>query len=330
MNVGFVGCGSIAKYHADVISDMGHVVTAVTYRSNDDRAREFSSVYDVPFVFGDSNWERMVSEAPVDVLWVLPSWDQIDRMFLNIVDTGIPAFFEKPLALSPHKIRRLIQSYSATRLSNYAVGYNRRFYKVVREAKKRLRREEITHVYANIPESSDPYDSYRSRYRVVENSSHVIDLISHLVGSYEYENLGVSWFGGGGNKNSYVATYELDKTPVLIKSIWNSPENFSLSVHTESDRLYRLLPLERLMVFDGFEITEPTRDLPIRSYVPRPVFTSTEYSSSYKPGFKAQAQSFFRRLESGNRVSTNYFRNLVHLTQLCSDLSTGVDELSSE
>jgi predicted dehydrogenase len=263
----------------------------------------------------------MISEASPDVLWVVPSWDQIDQMFQEIVSTGVPAFFEKPLALDASKITNLIASHTVEELSKYMVGYNRRFYSNIDILNKYLVEEEIISVYANIPEPVDRTQEHRLRHAVIENSSHVLDLVSFVLGSYTYGNLSIRPVPRSLPGRDYIASYELNNIPVVVKSIWNSPENFEVTIHTDSDRAYKLSPIEKLIVLDGLEIEEPTEEKPIRSYNPRVVDTHYVSTQRFKPGFKAQAASFLSRIENGELISPDYFKEIRNLTHLCRKLS---------
>lgn len=321
MKVGFIGCGDISYHHADVLSHLGHDIVAVTYRQNTDRAKRFAESYDVQSLFPDSDWRGMISETTLDVLWVVPSWDQIDQMFQEIVNTGVPAFFEKPLALDESKIDNLITSHETEELSKYMVGYNRRYYSNVDTLNEYLDEEKVISVYANIPEPVNRTREQRLRHAVIENSCHVLDLVSFVLDSYSYDNLSIRPITRSLPGRDYIATYEVDNTPVVVKSIWNSPENFELSIYTESDRVYNLSPIEKLTIVDGLDIEDPSDEVPVRSYNPRVVDTHYVSTQPFKPGFKAQAASFLERIENDKLISPDYFREIRNLTRLCRKLS---------
>jgi hypothetical protein len=113
----------------------------------------------------------------------------------------------------------------------------------------------------------------------------------------------------------------MNSIPVLLKSIWNIPENFSISIYTESNRIYRLSPLERLSVIEGFDIKEPTKERPIRSYDPKTIYSEYVTDDGFKPGFKEQASRFLKRIVNGGELPRSYFENLQNLTCLCEELS---------
>ena len=73
---------------------------------------------------------------------------------------------------------------------------------------------------------------------------------------------------------------------------WQTPANFGLSLHRPGRR-FEVLPFEAATVYEGMEVTEPTEEVPIRSYRPKPVervgLDGMDYR--FKPGFVAQAQA---------------------------------------
>ena len=265
----------------------------------------------------------MTEKVGLDALWVIPSWDQINLIFQDIIETGIPAFFEKPLALDASKIDQVINEYSHAHLSKYQVGYNRRFYNIAEKARKVVREEDVIFVSVNIPEPVDRDNHDRLNYVIFENSSHVLDLKSFILDGYSYQDIQAHRIDRSRAGGDYWATYEVNSIPVLVKSIWNSPENFSISIFTESNRIYRLCPLERLSVIEGFDIKEPTEERPVRSYDPETIRSEHVTNDGFKPGFKEQALYFLERIKNGSKLPRNYFNNLRNLTHLCEELSGG-------
>ena len=61
-------------------------------------------------------------------------------------------------------------------------------------------------------------------------------------------------------------------------------------VNTE-DLVYELKPLEKLTIYQGIDVIEPTLEQPIRSYVPR-IKESFIESAKVKPGFDRMYKCF--------------------------------------
>ena len=321
MKIGFIGCGEISYSHANVLKHEGHNIESVTYKENREGAEKFSRKYNIDKIYSNSDWRKMVSESDVDILWVVPSWDQIGLIFQDIVNTGIPAFFEKPLTLESEKIDNLTKNYSREYLSRYAVGYNRRFYSNIKYLKTKLKSEKIISVYANIPEPVNRSEIRKTKHAIIRNSTHVLDIISHCLEDYRFYELSKIKLNRKKVGKDYIASYKIKGIPVLIKSIWNAPEKFEVTFYTESDRAYRLSPLEKLTILEGLEIHGPTKNKPIRTYEPRVSETHIVSDSDFKPGFKDQAKYFIARIQNNGKISKNYFDNIKKITLLCNKIS---------
>lgn len=298
LRAGFIGCGNIAHFHADVLKHLGVQIACLSYKSNRERAESFAQKYGIGKIYSD--WNEMMKESEIDFLWVIPSWDQIDLIFEEIVSIGIPAFFEKPLALNAEKVAMVLHKYSEDYLKKFQVGYNRRYYKIVSELKSLLRTEEVISVFVDIPEPIKGLNENLLKHRLIQNSSHMFDLLFHLFDSYEVEQKNFIPLFPKIIRNDFIGTMRLKDIPVNFVSVWNSPQNYCLKVYTESERVYQLSPFEELKVFDGFDIIDPTDEKPIRQY--RPKVTSSRFEKSennFKPGFLEQSIDFIENTLHG-------------------------------
>ena len=99
LKIGFIGCGNIACFHADVLKYLGHdIVAASALDLNSNNLKYFRKEYNVTSSY--SSWSNMIENEKLDALWVTVNWDVIDKIFLDILAYGIPTFFEKPIALN--------------------------------------------------------------------------------------------------------------------------------------------------------------------------------------------------------------------------------------
>ena len=86
LRTGFIGCGNIAHFHADVLKHLGVQITCLSYRSNKPKAELFAQKYGIAKIYTD--WHEMITESEIDFLWVIPSWDQIDLIFEEVAAIG--------------------------------------------------------------------------------------------------------------------------------------------------------------------------------------------------------------------------------------------------
>jgi len=98
MNVGFIGCGNIANYHAEVLKALDINILAVSARENSPNISSFSEKYGIQHQY--TRWQEIVENESLDALWVVVSWEQMDALLIPLIETGIPLFLEKPVALS--------------------------------------------------------------------------------------------------------------------------------------------------------------------------------------------------------------------------------------
>lgn len=298
LRAGFIGCGNIAGFHADVLKYLGVQINRLSYKSNKTRAETFAQRYGIVEIYSD--WRKMITESEIDFLWVIPSWDQIDLIFEEVIAIGIPAFFEKPLTLSSNKVAKVLNDYSKDYLKKYQVGYNRRYYKIVDELKNLLRTEKVISVFADIPEPINGLNENLLKHRLIQNSSHMFDLLFFLFDSYEVEQKNFIPLFPQKARNDFIGTMKLKGIPVIFMSVWNSPQNYCLKIYTESEKVYQLSPFEELTVFEGFDIIDPTDEKPIRQYIPKIKFSKFEKSENkFKPGFLEQAIDFIQNTLHG-------------------------------
>lgn len=307
LNVGFIGSGKIAHFHADTLKYFNINIQSLSYRSNEENANSFAKKYDIKEVYSD--WRKMIKDTNLDFLWIVPSWDQIDIMIDSIISSGLPAFFEKPISLSSDKLKRVINKYSSDQLNHFQVGYNRRFYNIINDLKDYLSKEKIIAIAVDLPEPAKGLDNKLLQYRLIQNAAHLYDTILYICG---YENVKIKNIQKISYKNlhdNHLLLLEINGIPINITSIWNSPQNYSVKIYTESEKLYILSPFEVLTVYQGFDVIEPTKEIPIRRYLPKKKLTLFEQAQMFKPGFEQQTKYFIEKtfigLNNGNAHSLN-------------------------
>lgn len=315
LKVGFIGCGKIAHFHADTLKHFNVQINCLSYKSNKDNAELFAKKYDVKKIYTD--WRLMIKESEVDFLWVVPSWDQIDLIFSEIIESRIPAFFEKPISYNPKKINNVFQIATEDQLSLYQIGYNRRYYDVVNKLQGLLANEKIVSVFLDIPEPVKNLDGDLLKNRLIQNSSHIFDLLFFILDDFQPKTGNLIPIYPNQSRSDFIGIFKVASVPVCVNSIWNSPQNYCMKFYTESEKVYQLSPFEELTVIDGFNIMEPDASRPIRQYKPR--ISSINFEpviEGFKPGFKQQTEDFLnntlnkRRSFKAPSIKQSY--NLIH------------------
>lgn len=320
MNIGLIGCGRIAGFHAEAIKAAGAEIVSVAYRSDRNKALEFARQYDIGCVYPD--WREMIDSEKPDAIWVLASWDTIDELLLPVLEMGLPVFFEKPVALSSSRIINAIHSFPGM-LDAVQVGYNRRFYSVVNTLREYLSVSKVIHAEVFIPESVPLNDASLVRYRTLQNSSHVIDLFLYIFGITAPGIQTKSNIKQSGTVTPGF-TAVLDSGfgfSIYLSSVFNSPINTSLRIYTDDERIFELKPLERLNIYQGFDITGPSAEQPVRLYNPRIIHTQYEDAGRFKPGFFEQTEAFLRNTFMRNNESLPNLQSALRVTGLIEQLT---------
>lgn len=328
LKIGIIGCGSIARLHADVLKHIGCDIVVASDIVYSDKVKEFCKSYSIgEFI---NNWSQLFSKE-LDALWVTASWNAIDEMLFPILASGIPVFFEKPVALSSKKINEAIDTYPQS-LKRTQIGYNRRFYDFIPEIKTLLTTMNISAIELHIPESvSGLNNDDLQKVLFLQNSSHVVDLLFYLLGE---KPLTVQNMKRDKDKNGLPMGYSgllLTESgiPVHLMASWNSPCNFGIRFHSPG-QLVELLPIETARIYDGFEIIEPTQQNPIRRYKPKVIkeFFIDKMSARFKPGFLNQAINFIDScvLKTKNNSIGSNLRSVFSVTNLCEKIMYGKED----
>ncbi len=322
MNIGFIGCGNIANFHADVLKFLKKELTAAA-DNNFDSLKQFQIKYNVKS--GYYSWKEMLEKESLDAIWVTVSWNVVDNLLLDILSYGIPTFFEKPVALTPEKIETAINHFPKM-IDKVQVGYNRRFYDFIPLIKLKLDRLKINAIEVHIPESiSGNEHKTLLKYLFLQNSSHVIDLLYFLLGESEIEVIKVFRQINSATElpNGYNGLLRSKNIPIHLIANWNSSTNFGIKFHSDGV-LVSLLPIEIATIYYGFEIIEPTRNNPVRQYIPKiksKYFIENE-SAQFKPGFLKQAINFFNTCVENKYKNTqaSNLESALYITKLCKEI----------
>ena len=204
------------------------------------------------------------------------------EILLNILELNKPVLVEKPVAWQIPDIDNISKHRNSDKIF---VAYNRRFYKTLKTLKGICNSSpEGGTVLVNIP------DSIAGIKQFLSNGCHMVDSLRYILGDFEIIDKLIRY---DPNKNDLVSISALCKTKkfnILFNAHSLIPSNFSISINI-SEMVYELKPLEKLTVFKGMEILEPTKEDPIRKYNPS-IESSFIESSLYKPGFDNMYKSF--------------------------------------
>jgi predicted dehydrogenase len=294
LRIGIIGCGAIARFHADAIKALGLEIQCAADVVESEPVKAFCAKYGVKKFYLD--WREMMAKEKLDALWVTASWNVVDQLLMPVLACKVPVFFEKPVSLSAERIQEAIAGHPAM-VNKVQVGYNRRFYDFVPQIKDILSQANIKSIEVHIPESTSGIkDPHLLNHLFLQNSSHVADLLFYLLDTADIKVQKIIRHRdpNDGRLKGYNGLLLTDEgVPVHLMANWNSPVNFGLKFHLD-DTLVELLPVETATIYQGFEVIEPTEQNPIRRYKPKikEQFFIDEVSAKFKPGFLKQAINF--------------------------------------
>ncbi|MCR8667206.1 Gfo/Idh/MocA family oxidoreductase [Aestuariibaculum sp. M13] len=298
-NIGFIGCGKIAPFHAEVLIHLGKRIKAVSNRSISERVKEFQLEYNVESIYTD--WKEMIENEELDAIWLMTSWDSIENIVIELIKYKIPLFVEKPIALSSEGVNKIIEEKQkyGTKLQ---IGHNRRFYNFIPKLKSKLKDSDVLRsVQVEIPETTKNKDKKNKDFLWVHNSSHVVDLLTYLLGELKVIDICKSKYDDESFNTFNGLLKTKEEVPVHLISNWNAPANFGIKFYT-NNKIIELKPIEFYSIYEGFDIQEPTLETPVRQYNPRLVHKEycNKSEDEFKPGFLEQAKYFFKEDAEGS------------------------------
>ena len=141
-NVGFLGCGAIARTHAQAFQTMPNVRIGAWWNRSPERAKalhaEFGGAY------WTEDWNRIVSDPAIDAIYLNTMHNDRLRFLEAAAAAGKPVFCEKPLAHSPETLRAMHALVSRTGMHLHA-GYKIRYHSIMARACEALPAPEILH-----------------------------------------------------------------------------------------------------------------------------------------------------------------------------------------
>lgn len=184
INVAIVGCGGIASVHAERLRRIEGVSLKAFVDIDEKRAKSFSDR------FGGKSYssvETLVRSENLDAIYVTtPPFARGEEIVA--IERGIATFFEKPVALSISKAEEILNTVKKSSIVN-SVGYMWRYLDTSSIAKEEIKKKGPTALV--IGQYIDPFWFppkhwwlYKDKGggQVVEQSTHVFDLVRYLEG----------------------------------------------------------------------------------------------------------------------------------------------------
>jgi len=192
VKVGFVGVGGIASVHLKNVSENEHAEIVAVCDINEENAKKQSEAYNAS-VYTD--FDLMLENEQIDALFLsIPPFAHGD-IEEKAVQKGIHLLVEKPVELDLEVAKKKAQVIRESGVIN-ASGYCLRYLDTIQKAKEYLADKKIAMVRGQYISSFVQTPWYRimskSGGQLVEQATHVMDLMTYLGGEIEKVNANMS------------------------------------------------------------------------------------------------------------------------------------------
>jgi predicted dehydrogenase len=288
-----IGTTQIAKSHVDAARKVGFDICHVAGRKNSSTVNEFAAANAISNVWNDPI--ALTTSGEWDAIIIASAAGSLGELLQCAMKSNNAVLIEKPVVLESQLFDQFHDS-----TDKVIVGFNRRFYAAVLEAKKFVSERPACLIQLHVPESIMLNSDGEWEYlRVKTNSTHAFDLLSFITGGLH--ELKIESVFRDTKKIAAIATGRSSRGDVCsIVANWNAPANFALIIDSADER-FELKPLEDGALYKGIEIVQAGSS-GRRTYAPKKIasFAEPNDSDGYKPGFLGQAQALLE-LAHGKR-----------------------------
>jgi predicted dehydrogenase len=184
VGLGFIGCGEIARFHAQAVLRTGRVRIVAVCDREFEKAQSLADTYNSK-PYRESN--DLIADPNVEAVYVLTRHDSHAAISISCLEAGKQVFCEKPLAMS---LKDAIRVGQAVRRSGrfLMVGFNHRWNPAVAWVHKQIAERKAPIRYLQLTFATSPFlDSWGGLADegggvIPCLGSHAIDLSCYLMG----------------------------------------------------------------------------------------------------------------------------------------------------
>ncbi len=295
MKVGYIGSGPISYFHIPALRNNGFKIEALGTTKDSESSRKICEKYQLTNKYCRGGWMEVLN-TDVDAYIICIKVENTLDVLKKILEKGKPVLVEKPISFSLKSLEKIKTS---RYVENIFVAYNRRYYKTSMELKKLCNNSTGGTVLVNIPDS---------RYGIkqfISNGCHMVNLTRYLLGDFEIVNKIIKTNSLKNDIDYFSALCRNKKWTIIFNAHSLLPSNFSISVNSDK-KVFELKPIEKLTIYEGMQIIEPTEEDPLRKYVPKVKYSFTE-DPLFKPGFDLMYKNFRLFIEDKKFNYSNFY-----------------------
>lgn len=184
LNIGFIGCGGIAEDHLKLLQGNDEVTITSFYDIDNNQAKIVAEKFKGKCF---ESLESFIQESGIDAVWVCVPPFAHGSIEERLIKAQIPFFVEKPVANKLEVAKRIEALLQKTSIAT-SVGYHWRYKESVKIAKEYLEGKNIQFIQGTWGCSLPPVewwlDSEKSGGQLVEQATHIFDLIRYLGGEF--------------------------------------------------------------------------------------------------------------------------------------------------
>lgn len=188
LRTAILGCGHIAKRHADILATLDDVRLVGFCDQDLPAAEAFAQRYGPGPVYQD--WGRMFEDLDLDLVYIcLPPFAHSDEV-AQACRHGVHIFLEKPIALTSELARSMAAEVARSKVK-CQVGFMYRFGEAAEWLKRRIGDAEAAQAFMVARYSCNSLHSWwwrdkaKSGGQLVEQAIHLIDLARYFLGEPE-------------------------------------------------------------------------------------------------------------------------------------------------
>ena len=294
LRLAIIGCGMNAQDHAPAFRAAGFDITAVCGTPGSRQVHPFAERHGIPLVF-DKVTDLLDARREWDGLLIVVSVDAALGVLELALEADAPILIEKPISYRSKDLLPFLH-----RDLPIIVGYNRRYFRPVREARKEVTEGPLFLGSMIFPQSINTPSRHFDdpRYLAHFFSSVTIlglDLARFIFGELHVEH--VCQLTNPGRALLGIAAILRAESGSLVQFMANfqASSNFSVTLDRPGRR-FELKPFEAATIYEGLEMRGPNSEWPMRTYTPKISRTIAldDVDYHFKPGYVTQAETFAR------------------------------------
>ena len=194
--VGIVGLGWFGSFHLDQLLTMDDVEVVALCTANTERIEKAHEK--VPHAKCFSHHKEMIEEMDLDAIYICVTPSRHEDIELLAAKKGIAMYIEKPIGLCLDEVKNIELAISTSKLI-HSIGYQERYSALVGVIQNWLKEETPVSVRGKwidtMPDAPWWRQMHLSGGQVVEQATHIIDMMRYLFGEMEIiQSLGVKGY----------------------------------------------------------------------------------------------------------------------------------------